>query len=167
MYMEGKGWVEKMRKEWRNTREMRNGNQPKTGQRLVTRDREEWQVWARTQGGSVYTVVFYSVSYRIIFKRRCGLPLTCSLEKSQVTIESWHWYISSLSCGSMKFLWWKLKMSYHTVHTSWDCPAQLCLPFVSVSFLKEDLQFWKLFKKTICKGVCTFKCTEKLFFNQE
>jgi hypothetical protein len=29
--------------------------------------------------------VSYSISYRIIVKRRCALPLTCSLEKSQVT----------------------------------------------------------------------------------
>ena len=26
-----------------------------------------------------------------------------------------------------------------------------------------DLQFSKLFKNTICKGVCTVKCTEKRF----
>jgi hypothetical protein len=26
-----------------------------------------------------------------------------------------------------------------------------------------DLQFLKLFKNTICKGVCTLKCTEKRF----
>jgi hypothetical protein len=32
-----------------------------------------------------------------------------------------------------------------------------------------QIQLWPdgTFKKTICKGVCTFKCTEKGFFNQE
>jgi hypothetical protein len=31
-------------------------------------------------------------------------------------------------------------------------------------FISEgDLQFSKLFKNTICKGVCTVKCTEKRF----
>jgi hypothetical protein len=29
--------------------------------------------------------------------------------------------------------------------------------------LEGDLQFSKLFKNTICKGVCTVKCTEKRF----
>jgi hypothetical protein len=28
-----------------------------------------------------------------------------------------------------------------------------------------DLQFSKLFKNTICKGVCTVKCTEKRFIH--
>ncbi len=36
-----------------------------------------------SQGGTV----FYYVSYRIIVKRPCALPLTCSLENSQVTRE--------------------------------------------------------------------------------
>jgi hypothetical protein len=25
--------------------------------------------------------------------------------------------------GSMKFIWWTLKMNYHTAYPSWDCPA--------------------------------------------
>ncbi len=32
-----------------------------------------------------------------------------------------------------------------------------------VSFLKGDQQFSKMFKNTICLGVCTLKCTEKRF----
>jgi hypothetical protein len=31
-------------------------------------------------------------------------------------------------------------------------------------FEGDHLQFSKLFKNTICKGVCTEKCTEKRFF---
>ncbi len=35
---------------------------------------------------------------------------------------------------------------------------------ISQGFIFEgDLQFLKLFKKTICKGVCTLKCTKKRF----
>jgi hypothetical protein len=40
-------------------------------------------------------------------------------------------------------------------YLSWE--LSLC----RVSFLKEDLQFSKNFKNTICIGVCTLKCTEK------
>jgi hypothetical protein len=81
-------------------------------------------------------------------------------------------------------------MSYHTVYPSWDCSAvpsyvhqQLhsldwqnvvlynSLVFLPISgplmvqgFIFEGaLLFSKLFKKTICKGVCTLKCTEKRF----
>jgi hypothetical protein len=38
--------------------------------------------------------------------------------------------ISSLPGGSMKFIWWKLKMSYHTAYPSWDCPAIVCHLFL-------------------------------------
>jgi hypothetical protein len=44
------------------------------------------------------------------------MPLTSSLEKSQVTREmALIALIPSLLGGSMKFISWKLKMSYHTV----------------------------------------------------
>jgi hypothetical protein len=26
----------------------------------------------------------------------------------------------------MIFIWWKLKMSYHTAYPNWDCPAIVC-----------------------------------------
>ncbi len=42
-------------------------------------------------------------------------------------------------------------------YLSWD------LSWRRVSFLKGDLQFSKLFKNTICRGLCTLKCTEKRF----
>ncbi len=40
--------------------------------------------------------------------------------------------IPSLPGGSIKFIWWKLKMSYHTVFPScsWDCPAVVCHLFL-------------------------------------
>jgi hypothetical protein len=34
---------------------------------------------------------------------------------------------------------------------------------VQCFIFEGDLQFSKLFKNTICKGVCTVKCTEKRF----
>ncbi len=37
------------------------------------------------------------------------------------------------------------------------------LSWCTVTFLKGDLQFTKLFQNTICTGVCKFKCTEKRF----
>ncbi len=96
----------------------------------------------------------------------------------------------------MIFIWWKLKMSYHTVYPSWDGPSVVCYLFLylficaptnaftwlstfctlhlSSTFclsqdtiwvqgfiIEGDLQFSKLFKMTICKGMCTLKCTEK------
>jgi hypothetical protein len=36
----------------------------------------------------------------------------------------------SLPVGSMKFIWWKLKMSYHTTYPSWDCLAVVCHRFL-------------------------------------
>jgi hypothetical protein len=83
----------------------------------------------------------------------------------------------------MKFIWWNLEMSYHTAYPSWDCPAVVsicfCIPSyvhqqlhsldcqmfghhnsLRFSFLKGDLQISKLFKNTICIGVCTLKCTK-------
>ena len=96
----------------------------------------------------------------------------------------------------MIFIWWKLKMSYHTVYPSWDGPSVVCYLFLylficapTIAFtwlstfctlhlsstfclsqdtiwvqgfiIEGDLQFSKLFKMTICKGMCTLKCTEK------
>ncbi len=96
----------------------------------------------------------------------------------------------------MIFIWWKLKMSYHTVYPSWDGPSVvgylflylfICAPTTaftwlsifstlhlsSTFYLSQDaswvqgfifegkLQFLKLFKMTICTGMCTLKCTEK------
>ena len=96
----------------------------------------------------------------------------------------------------MIFIWWKLKMSYHTVYPSWDGPSVVCYLFLhlficaptiaftwlstfctlhlsSTFYLSQDtiwvqgfifegdLQFSKLFKMTICEGMCTLKCTEK------
>ncbi len=125
-----------------------------------------------------------------IFKRRCLLPLTCSLEKSQVTREL------ALIALSLQ-LAWRLN-EIHKIGAENELPhflSQLgfsccCLPFVSVflhmytsncihlivkilyittlqyfnlsldhswrrlSFLSKE---WKLSKKTICRGVCTFK----------
>ena len=63
----------------------------------------------------------YSVLYEIISKRRCILPRNFSLEKNKVPSN-----IPSLPVGSMKLIWWKLKMSYHTAYPNWDCPAVVC-----------------------------------------
>ncbi len=30
----------------------------------------------------------------------------------------------------MKFIWWKLKMSYHTAYPGWDCPVVVCHLFL-------------------------------------
>ncbi len=135
----------------------------------------------------------YSVLYRIISMRRCVLPKLLLREKSGSYKVDTDNNIPSLSGGSMNFIWWKLKMSYHTAYPSWECPvvhlflysfiylpttaftwlSKFCtsqlssvswdLSWCMVSFLKGDLQFTKLFKNTICTGVCTLKCTEKCF----
>ncbi len=52
--------MERKKAEWKKwevneetkLREMRNGNQRKIGQRLGTRDREEWKIWVRKSKGS-------------------------------------------------------------------------------------------------------------------
>jgi hypothetical protein len=31
-----------------------------------------------------------------------------------------------LPAGSMIFIWWKLKMSYHTAYPNWDSQAVVC-----------------------------------------
>ncbi len=36
----------------------------------------------------------------------------------------------NLPGGSMKFIWWKLKMSYRAACPSWDCPAVVCHLFL-------------------------------------
>jgi hypothetical protein len=89
----------------------------------------------------------------------------------------------------MIFIWWKLKVSYHTVYPnpSWDGPSVvcylflylfICAPTIAFTWLSTfctlhlsstfqgfifegGLQFSKLFKMTICKGMCTLKCTGK------
>jgi hypothetical protein len=55
-------------------------------------------------------------SVRDNFKRRCIVPRNFSLEKNQVPRELA--LIPSLPGGSMKFIRWKLKMSYHTAFPS-------------------------------------------------
>jgi hypothetical protein len=51
----------------------------------------------------------------------------------------------------MKFIWWKLKMSDHTVYPSWDCPAVVCHLFL-YSF--------------ICAPTATFTCLPKFCTGQ-
>ncbi len=93
----------------------------------------------------------YSVLFRIISKRRCILPHNFSLEKNQVPRELTLIAIS-LAClagGSMKFICWKLKMSYH-------CPAVvchlflyffICAPTTAFTWLSKlwTLQLWSVF----------------------
>jgi hypothetical protein len=46
-------------------------------------------------------------------------------------LENWHWCnIPSLPAGSMIFIWWKLKMSYHTAYSNWDSQAVVCHLFL-------------------------------------
>ncbi len=105
--------------------------------------------------------------------------------------------IPSLPVGSIKFIWWKLKMSSHTAYPIWNCPAVvshlflysfICTPATAftwlskfctlqlssvflptylgtllVHFWKGTYNFQKLFKNTIYIGVCTLKCTKKMF----
>ncbi len=71
----------------------------------------------------------YSVLYEIISKRHCVLTAAQLLlrEKSgaqRVGIDS---NIPRLPGGPMKFIWWKLKMSYHTAYPSWDRPVVVCV----------------------------------------
>ncbi len=58
--------------------------------------------------------------------------------------------IPSLPGGSMKFKWWKLKMSYHTVYPSWDCPAIVCYLFLYSFICAPTATFTWLSK--FCKG---------------
>jgi hypothetical protein len=49
----------------------------------------------------------------------CTLPISNPLWLALIAL--------SLAClvAQMKFIWWKLKMSYHIAYPSWDCPAEL------------------------------------------
>jgi hypothetical protein len=39
-----------------------------------------------------------------------------------------------LPAGSMIFIWWKLKMSYHTAYPNWDSQAVVCHVFLFLTF---------------------------------
>ncbi len=78
-----------------------------------------------------------SVLYGIISERRSVLAAQLLLrEKSgglRVATDSNIRNIPSLPGGSiifMIFIWWKLKISYHTVYPSWDGPSVVCYLFL-------------------------------------
>jgi hypothetical protein len=41
--------------------------------------------------------------------------------------------------GSMIFIWWKLKMSYHNAYPNWDSPAVVCHFFCISSYVDQQL----------------------------
>jgi hypothetical protein len=44
-----------------------------------------------------------------------------------------------LPAGSMIFIWWKLKMSYHTAYPNWDSQAVVCHCFCIPSYVHQQL----------------------------
>ncbi len=93
----------------------------------------------------------YSVVYGIISMRHCLLPCNFSLEKIRcLELALIAISLASLPGGSMKFIWWKLKMSYHTAYPSWDCPAVVFHLFL-YSFICEPTTAFTSFSK-LCKS---------------
>ncbi len=79
--------------------------------------------------------VFPSTAGMSLTKPQVGsYPLsgrTTTPQRKISCLESWHWCnIPSLPAASMIFIWWKLKMNYHTAYPNWD--SRCCLPFFFV-----------------------------------
>ncbi len=72
-----------------------------------------------------------------------------------------HLFLYSFICAQTTAFTWLSKFCTLQLPSVFYLSWELC--WCRVSFLKGDLQFSKLFKNTICIGVCTFKCTEKHF----
>jgi hypothetical protein len=73
----------------------------------------------------------YSVLYGIISKRRSVLAAQVLLrEKSGAYRVGTDSNIPCLPCGSLIFILWKLKMSYHTDYPNWDCSVVVCHLFL-------------------------------------
>ncbi len=98
-----------------------------------------------------------SVLYGIISKRRSVVAAQLLLrEKLGVWRVATDSNIPSLPGGSMKFIWWKLTSQLSRVFLPILGPL-----LVQGFILERGPTIFKLFKNTICKGVCTVKCTEK------
>ncbi len=87
-----------------------------------------------------------SVLYGIISERRTVLAAQLLLgEKSGgKRVDTADSNIPSLPGGSMVFMifiWWKLKMSYHTVYPSWDGPSVVCYLFLHLFICAPIIAF--------------------------
>ena len=90
-----------------------------------------WFLWPLVSTTGWQPPPLSSVLYGIISERRFVLAAQLLLrEKSGASRVDTDSNIPSLPGGSMKFIWWKLKMSYHTAYPSWDCPAVVCHLFL-------------------------------------